>query len=77
MPGPRQYVIKGLFQYLIEMHLTTNYLKGFPKWKVIESHSLGIRMRYHYLCKVYERVSFSVQNVMLEGEGLTLRGRSD
>ena len=29
--APEQYVIKGLFQYLIEMHLTTNYLKGFPK----------------------------------------------
>ena len=29
--APEQYVITGLFQYLIEMHLTTNYLKGFPK----------------------------------------------
>ena len=28
---PEQYLIKDLSQYLIEMHLTANYLKGFPK----------------------------------------------
>ena len=45
-------------------------LEGFSREKFSKSHSMG--RRYHFLWKIYERGTFSIQNGIQNGDCLDL-----